>query len=282
MANDEGPRGETATPRDALAEALTELQAEHTERPGEPADRYWLRVGLRLGLRQPGMAQLLLDRLEAATPGRTATSRSDAQDPTAAEAEDDLAAEAGPSDEVPLRSMLLARSAALPMPEEGGVDPEALFGWAGRLTRDEVLWIGRVVTEMLAAGARPDIARGFGISWHDGVKVHDRDANRLFRAFTELEVTVSSVLGGYDLRAVQHTPPASPLGNMLRALLPPSDSRASEAGSILDRAGVPGQRGLVALWNAWVAMRYRERLPEPLFAQLVQPWVTVVGRLPEP
>ncbi|HEY4753237.1 MAG TPA: hypothetical protein VIH37_08135 [Candidatus Limnocylindrales bacterium] len=280
MPNDGSPTtDDEPAQRDALADALAELRDEHAVQPGEPADRYWLRVGLRLGLRQPGRAQLLLERLDgrdpslAASAGETAAGDSD---------EDDGVAEAEDADVVPLRSLLLARSAALPMPEDGGIDPDTLFGWAGRLTRDEVLWIGRVVTDMLAAGARPDIARGFGISWHDGVKVHDRDANKLFKAFTELEVTVSSVLGGYDLRAVPRTPSPSPLGNMLRALLPPSDSRASEAGSILDRAGVPGQRGLVALWNAWVAMRYRQKLPEPLFTQLVQPWVTVVGRLPEP
>ena len=42
-----------------------------------------------------------------------------------------------------------------------------------------------------------------------------------------------------------------------------------------------GRRGLVALWNVWMAMRYRTLIPQPTFDQLVHPWVTVVGPLPD-
>jgi hypothetical protein len=31
-----------------------------------------------------------------------------------------------------------------------------------------------------------------------------------------------------------------------------------------------------------MAMRYRELIPAPMFELLVHPWVTVIGRLPEP
>jgi hypothetical protein len=37
----------------------------------------------------------------------------------------------------------------------------------------------------------------------------------------------------------------------------------------------------VALWNAWVAVRYRTSIPQGTFDLLVKPWVTVVGPLPE-
>ncbi len=57
---------------------------------------------------------------------------------------------------------------------------------------------------------------------------------------------------------------------------PPSDSPDFEA------SGEPGRLGLVALWNAWVAMRYRALIPGPTFALLTQPWETVVGPLPAP
>jgi hypothetical protein len=270
---------------DALANAMAEISDEQAQGEREPSDRYWLRVGLGLGLRQPGRAQLLLERLEGAVSAAPASSALDRPRAVvdSATAADDFAAGAGASaDEVPLRSMLLARSATLPADKEGGLDPEAVFGWASRATRDEVLWMGRVVTEMLAEGASPDLARGFAITWRSGAKLPEHEFDALFHAFTELELTVCGVLAGYDLRSASRTPQPRGLGSLLGALTLRGNPLAAEAGAILERGGEPAQRGLVAMWNAWAALRYRSAVPDQLFAQLVRPWTTVVGRLPEP
>ncbi len=299
-----GAGGHAGT-RDPLADALAELRDEHPREPREPADRYWLRMGLGLGLRRPGRAQLLLERLEhaagiAETPapdgvdedGGAATARR-AADPVevrqgSGDAGDDDAAGAGQAagdegdDLVSLRSMLLARSASLPEVDKASFDPEAVFGWAARLTRDEVMWMGRIVGDMLDAGLTQNLARGFGITWRAGLKLPDSDFRDLFHAFTELEVTVSSVLAGYDLRATPPTASQGWLSSALGSLFTRSDNRAKDASGILERAGEPAQRGLVATWNAWAAVRYRGTLPDALFEQLVRPWVTVVGVLPEP
>ena len=58
----------------------------------------------------------------------------------------------------------------------------------------------------------------------------------------------------------------------------PEELQAAEA---IERNGDDGRRGLVALWNVWMAMRYRTLIPQPTFDQLVHPWVTVVGPLPD-
>jgi hypothetical protein len=94
-------------------------------------------------------------------------------------------------------------------------------------------------------------------------------------------VTVCGVLAGYDLR--RSPPPARPglLDSMLGVLLPRRDTRGAEAGDILARTGDSGRRGLVAMWNAWAALHFRAHLPRSLFEQLVQPWTTVVGPLPD-
>jgi hypothetical protein len=291
--------------RDPLADALAELRDEHPRVPREPADRYWLRMGLGLGLRRPGRAQLLLERLEhaagiagapapdgAAEDSGEATARRaagpDERSAGSADREDVDAAGTGQAagDEgdgpVPLRSMLLARSASLPEVDKASFDPEAVFGWAARLTRDEVMWMGRIVGDMLDAGLSHDLAKGFGITWRAGLKLPDSDFRDLFHAFTELEVTVSSVLAGYDVRATPQEASQGWLTAALGSLFTRGDNRVKDASGILERAGEPAQRGLVAMWNAWAAVRYRGNLPDALFEQLVRPWVTVVGVLPEP
>ncbi|MEI7744979.1 MAG: hypothetical protein WCK58_14670, partial [Chloroflexota bacterium] len=62
------------------------------------------------------------------------------------------------------------------------------------------------------------------------------------------------------------------------ARLSPAAARASAA---VEAAGDPGRRGLVAIWNTWMAMRLRDRLPQAVFDRLVEPWTSVVGQLPE-
>lgn len=267
---------EPAGSRDPLADALAELRDEHPRVPNEAADRYWLRTGLQLGLQQPDLAQPLLDRLDAAI--GVASTRAPEQDRgPVGEPADDAA-----RDEVSVRSLLLVRSATLPTVDKEAFDPEAVFGWAARLTPDEVSSMGRALSDMLAEGLTQDLAKGFAIAWRAGLKLPEGDFNALFHAFTELELTVGGVLAGYDLRTNSRAPKPGLFGGMFGSLLLRSDSRTTEAGAIIAGAGMPGQRGLVAMWNAWAAIRFRGQLPEPLFEQLVRPWVTVVGRLPDP
>jgi hypothetical protein len=104
----------------------------------------------------------------------------------------------------------------------------------------------------------------------------------MFREFADLEISVGSVLIGRDLRAQEPTPPSPGLGGLLDHLVLPKGRLDSRAGEAINRSGDPGRRGLVALWNAWVAMRYRAIIPAPTFELLVRPWVSVVGPLPEP
>ena len=288
---------------------MAELRDAHPRVPNEAADRYWLRMGLGLGLRQPERAKPLLDLLEGAAGvaspaptepdgGAAEAKLEGAAEPPAAEGQPDGSAEGKPVDaqpdggtpsapvasaaEVPLRSLLLARSAGLPAADKEAFDPEAVFGWAARVTRDEVLWMGRVVDEMLAEGLSADFTKGFAITWRAGLRLNDSDFDPLFHAFTELEVTVGGVLAGYDLRAQSRTQKPGVLGSMLGSLMMRSDTRTSEAGAVIERAGRSGQRGLIAMWNAWAALRFRGAVPPELFKQLVRPWATVVGRLPEP
>ena len=169
----------------------------------------------------------------------------------------------------------------MPWSERAGVGPEVTFGWAARLTPDEILSLGRVVLEMLAAGSPPDIGRGFGIAWDAGVRIPRTSVDAMFREFAELEVTVGSVLAGHDLRAdetgVAIGVASAPCSTSWLPAVPPGESPAAAA---LESSGEPGRRGLVALWNVWVAMRYRALIPQPTFELLVRPWVTVVGPLP--
>jgi hypothetical protein len=155
------------------------------------------------------------------------------------------------------------------------------FGWAARLKPDEILRLGRVVGEMLAAGSPPDIGRGFGITWSAGVRVPRPELEAMVQEFTELEITIGGILAGRDLRA--GPPAAKPQGIAAwlgdwRPRTRPEESRAAEA---IERHGEPGRRGLVALWNVWMAMRYRTLIPPPTFDLLVHPWVVVVGPLPD-
>ena len=269
---------EPAGSHDPLADALADLRDEHPRVPNEAADRYWLRMGLGLGLRETGRAEPLLERLEAAIGVAPAPALAAEQD---GGREGETADDAG-REEVPVRSLLLARSARLPAVDKEAFDPEAVFGWAARLAPDEIRAMGSVLGDMLAEGLTPDLAKGFAITWRAGLKLPESDFDALFHAFTELELTVCGVLAGYELRTDSRAPKQGLLGGMLGSLLLRNDTRASEAGAILERSGVAARRGLVAMWNAWAAIRFRPQLPATLFEQLVRPWVTAVGRLPEP
>jgi hypothetical protein len=259
-----GPR------RDAVSDALVELRDDYAARPDEPVDHYWLRVGLVLGLRRPGRAQLLLERLEgggaASAPTPAATDDPGAQHTVEPDA-----------DEIPVRSLLLVRAATLPLTEP----PETAFGWALRLAQSDITLMGRILDGLIDAGAPRDLVRGFGLAWTAGVKVSNSELNGLFGRFTDLELTIASVLAGHDIREEAAASKPSISAVVQSWFMPKSGPGADEAGRVLERLGGPAQRGLIAVWNTWAAVRYRSLMPAPLFEQLTQAWVTVVGRLPE-
>jgi hypothetical protein len=267
--------------RDAIDEALAGLPGE--ERGVlEPLDRRWLGIGLRLGLERPQRAGRLLELIasEAAEAGGASAAPDDAVEASgAAEAANESAPDPGL---IPVRSSLLARAAAIPPSQRASVGPDVTFGWAARITRGEIRSLGLVVGEMLATGARQDVARGFGLAWNDGVRLPREELDVMFREFTELEITVGSVLAGRDLRIGDSAPPRRGLGALLHPLTARGLPGQAEAAAAMESSGQPGQRGLVALWNAWVAMQYRARIPAPTYELLVRPWVTVVGPLPGP
>ena len=241
----------------------------------EAVDYDWLGIGIRLGLDRPQHARHLLELIEAqeAPVDGAPSEHSRGGIPATGGA-------VGP-EPVPVNSMILARAAAVASTELANLEPEAKFGWASRLTADDILSLGRVVRDMLAAGSPPDITRGFGLAWDAGVRMPRREVDAMFREFSELEITVGGILAGRDLRASEPAPRPSGLGGLLDVRMFRSHPGESEAAAALKARGEAGQRGLVALWNAWVAMRYRGLIPRPTFELLVHPWVAVVGPLPE-
>jgi hypothetical protein len=235
---------------------------------------HWLGLGLRLGLERPDRARRLLEMLAAeVAPAAGDTATAPAQDQT---------------DDVPIRSRLLARSASLPPAAKGATDSEAVFGWISRLAPSEILAMGRVVEQMLADGAPSDVTRGFGIAWRAGAKIPLSRLEGMFSEFTQLELVVVSVIAGHDLAATARDDPKGRGGifgglgglRMLSGLRRSPSPALVEADMVLRQRGKPASLGLVALWNAWTAVRYRELISAATFDLLVQPWVTVVGRLP--
>jgi hypothetical protein len=275
--------GDTARDRSALERALDEALAEHPGMDHDAApggtDLRWLGIGLRLGVARPAQARHLLEMIEGDDARRVGAAQGAAAD--VALAGDPDTAHAARS-AVPVASLVLARSAAMPPSERAEVGPEVVFGWATRLAPGEILALGRVVTEMMAAGAPPEVGRGFGLAWDAGVRIPRKERDAMLREFADLEISVGSVLVGRDLRAEEPTPPSRGLGALFDQLVLPKNRLESQAGEVINRSGDPGRRGLVALWNAWVAMRYRAIIPAPTFELLVRPWVSVVGPLPEP
>jgi hypothetical protein len=295
MTDDAGP---TSTDPADLAATLGASLAVAGEPAGDgPVDMRSLAMGLRVGLRHPELARHLLETLGVATPGpvagkpataspeRATASPAEPSDETEAAAFDDGVRDdegVRGAEDVPVASQLLARAARLPH-GEARPDPDVLFSWALRLLPSEVPAMGRIVQRMLADGASPDTGRGFGLAWSAGVKLPHRDVDRMFADFTELELTVCSVLAGHDLRDVPPPSAGGGLGRLFSGWFGGSagGSPASrEADAVLDRGGRAAQLGLVATWNAWMAMRYRDLVPESTFDLLVRPWVRTVGPLP--
>jgi hypothetical protein len=251
-----------------------------TGAPGGRADMYWFGVGIRLGLEHPERARAMLAAIEAdgGTEAPAVAPAMPSEEPAAADAAADqpTGGTPVPDGEVPVRSMLLARSATMPL----DTDPAVMFGWAERLTPSEIALMGRLVLDQVAGGATKDLGRGFALAWTAGVRLPNEDLRQLFGLFSWLEITLSGVVAGRDLRSEPKAKQPSGVGALFQGLLTHADPLGSEAAAILDRGGEPVQRGLVAVWNAWVAVRFRPRIPAPLFDQLVHGWTAVVGPLP--
>ncbi len=264
----------------ALDEALAGLPDEDRAAALEAVDYRWLALGMRLGLEHPDEARHLLEMIGTREADRAALREGDSGDVVRA----GIPANEDPGDSasVPVRSALLARAAALPPSERALIGPEATYGWAARLTPAEILLLGRVVQDMQASGSSRDIGRGFGLAWDAGVRLPRQELKGMFREFAELEVTVAGVLVGRDLRASEPAPKTQGLGALLGQLVPRSRPDESQADAAVESSGELGRLGLIALWNVWMAVRYRSLIPRPTFEALVHPWETVVGRLPEP
>ena len=244
--------------------ALDDLLGDNApEAAGEVPDLRWLGLGIRLGLERPDRARHLLDLLEAGD-----TAPVNVADP----------------DEVPVRSQLLARSALTAPAAKGQVDAEVVFGWASRLAPSEILAIGRTVEQMVADGASTDVTRGFGIAWRAGAKIPLKSLDGMLAEFTQLQLVVAGVLAGHDIAAAAREEPKSRGGfgalSVLQGRLRGSSPAMHESDMVLRQRGRPAALGLVALWNAWTAVRYRDVIPAATFDLLVQPWISVVGRLP--
>lgn len=266
--------------RAAVDVVLAGLPGAPVPPPGEPVDAAWLAVGLQLGIERPAEARRLLElagvqapaaqpaessvRAPASPPDRSAPAPGDADDPGA----------------IPVRSRLLVRSATLDPAEAATIDPETHYAWAAMLTPDEITWLGRVVQEQIDGGATADLARGFGIAWDGGVRIPHRDLQAMFAEFEELQLTIGGVLADRDLRLIQ-APAPSRLATWFGSWVPRERPAVQQASAVLDGLGRPAQLGLVAAWNTWMAARYRDVIPAALLDQLVRPWITVVGRLPD-
>ena len=266
--------------RAAMNDALATRSAANRPDPPDRVDPDWLGVGIWLGLMHPQEARQMLELIDAGTADQLTIAQASGT-PAAA---DDTAGVAEPEVEERLQvtSMLLARAANMPEPESEVQGRDSRFGWAARLTRAEILAAGQVVSDMIANGAPDDLARGFGIAWDGGVRIPRNDRDALLAQFVELEITVAEVLTGRDLRPAEPTPRPSGLSALFGSWLARSNPADAEVTAAIEHAGEAARLGLIALWNAWAAMRFRSLIPRSTFDLLVEPWVRVVGALDEP
>jgi hypothetical protein len=280
MATDSGDQERDALALRAAMDAM--LAGLPDEQRANIPDRLlhrWLAVGIRMGLERPGQSGRLLELIDTGGVEPAVADLPQAAAVPAAGGRDDESPEA--FEQIPTVSIALARAASVPASDLTDQEPEARFAWAARLTRADILSLGGVVGDMLAAGSPADVARGFGVAWDGGVRLPRRDRDELFARFGELEVTVGGILSGHDLWAEQRSRRPTGFEALLSSWRFGSGPHESKAAAAIDQYGDPARWGLVAAWNAWVAMRYRELIERPTFEQLVRPWVTAVGPLPE-
>src|SRR4051812_43368564 len=245
---------------------------------GDPAaaldavDHRWLAAGIRLGLTRPDQARVLLELIA----DRTTAVPDEPRTPEAADATEENDDAEGPPP-IPVASSLLARAAGLPPSEWKDLGADVVFGWAARLSAGQVLHLGRVVGEMLAGGASPDVERGFGLAWTSGIRIPRPELDVMLEEFTDLEITVGRILAGGDLPLTEAPAARHGLASWFGDWMPRTRPGETAAAGAIERHGAPGRRGLVALWNVWMAMRYRELMPPPTLELLVRPWLTVIG-----
>ena len=101
--------------------------------------------------------------------------------------------------------------------------------------------------------------------------------------FALLQLVVAGVLADRDLATAVRGQPKSrggSFGGLLQGRPRGASPAQHDADMTFQQHGKPASLGLVTLWNAWTAVRYRELIPAATFDLLVQPWVSVVGRLP--
>jgi hypothetical protein len=263
----------------ALGEALEDLSGGLPPPGLDAVDYRWLRVGMLLGLERPERARTLLALIEAQDDARAALG--DGESVSASPDGGHNAGDAHGTPSIPVASALLARAAALAPAARVSAGPEVAFGWAAGLAPDEIVQMGEVVGEMLGAGSPPDIGRGFGITWTDGVRIPRLDLDAMVKEFAELEITVGGILAGRDLRTGVPAPKPQGIVGWLSDWGPRTRPEESQAAEAIERSGEAGRRGLVALWNVWMAMRYRALISRPTFDLMAHPWVTVIGPLPE-
>ncbi|MDH4142826.1 MAG: hypothetical protein OEV61_09455 [Chloroflexota bacterium] len=247
----------------ALSAALEDLTGRGGDVGPDAVDYRWLGIGIELGLRRPERGRALLALMAAQEKGEPGTD--DTPEPAS----------------IPVASALLARAATLPASARTGAVSEAAFGWVTRLAPGEILLLGQVVGEMLAAGSPSDVGKGFGIAWSVGDSVSRDELEAMLDEFTELEITVGGILAQRDLRTGRSAERPQGIAAWLGDWMPRSRPEERQATEAIERNGEAARRGLVALWNVWMAMRYRTRIEPPVFDLLVHPWVTVVGPLPE-
>lgn len=280
MPTDGGDTGDGTRAIDAtLGEALVDLLGVDRAAGLGSVDERWLGIGLRLGLERPERARTLLETMEAKEAARPSLDDGGAgqerggHSPVAGDP-------TGPAS-IPVASALLARAAALSPSALSSAGPEVAFGWVARLSPGDILRLGQVVGEMLAAGSPSDIGRGFGITWSAGVRVPRDELETMVDDFAELEITVGGVIAGRDLRTGRPVARPTGIAAWFGDWIPRTRPEEAQAAAAIERSGEDGRRGLVSLWNVWMAMRYRALIPRSTFDLLVQPWVTVVGPLPE-
>jgi hypothetical protein len=265
--------------RAAIDDALAAMPDADDATAGGEIDPRSLGIGIRLGLMRPREAMRMLKLIQ--TGNADLLTAADATT-SAAGAGASTDGAPGDADQIPVSSMLLVRAASLSGPEASSAGPASRFGWATRLTRSEVLSMGGVVEHMIARGASRDIARGFGLAWDAGARLPRDERDALLAEFVELEVTVAEVLTGRDLRETRPAPRPTGLAGLFSAWLGRSDPGDGEASAAIEQGGEPARMGLIALWNAWTAARFRSLISRSTFELLTEPWVTVVGPLPEP
>ena len=259
----------------ALGEALEGLPGEDRDARLDAIDYRWLSVGMRLGLERPERARTLLALIEAqeARGGAPGWRCGRPWRPASTSARGGVASPWPPRSS-PGRLRFRSQRARAQDPRwPSGGSP----GW--RRTRSccsdgssERCWQrARRQTSVVASSSR-------GLPACACRAMSSRQWCRSSRSLRSRSAASSP-----DATCDRARPPrnrkASPLGSATGGRgCAPRNRRPRKRSS---GTATAGRRGLVALWNVWMAMRYRTLIPQPTFDQLVHPWVTVVGPLPD-